>query len=160
MGIKRENWKGKYKLVARDIKGKILSYKKFSPRTATADKRRFKINNSFLKSTKVRILTNVKEVTKSSSIEPKKKFMAEVTYTFFFRGKKRKISARSNNDKFSKNTKFKDADESALERVSQFFYGEDTYDSSLGKQRLQKIKFRRQRRVVFYEPIKKNKATV
>ena len=61
--IKRENWKGKLRIVARE-NGKLVTWRKWTPKFPISKaKRIFKRNRTFKKNIKVDILTNVKEVT-------------------------------------------------------------------------------------------------
>jgi len=131
--IKRENWKGKYRVVARD-KGRIVTHAKFTVKQNTNFyKKVFKRNNTFVKSRTVtrERLTNVTEVVQTGNVsKPKSRYQYFVEARV---GRKEKISARSKNHDKSfplKNAK-EEATESFWERVAQRFGGQ--YDAEEGQ---------------------------
>ena len=126
MIIKRENWDGKYKVVARDDKGKILTRTKWTPKVPISFwKNRFSNTGSFKDNVFVKKLTNVTEITDFSKNPRIRKNLGkyQVVVEGYVKGKK--VAARSSNRDTDANKKelILEAIESFWERVDQAITG-------------------------------------
>ena len=147
--VKRENWKGKYRVVARQ-NGHIVSWQKYSPKTKIETQRRkFKHDGSLKKGVQRTQLTNVNEIVDYSE---RPQHPTGVKYQYVIEGvleDGRKITARSlqHDSNEPKNEAKEEALENFYEQIG--FALNQQYDADEGLKVADQVKSMRQGTVYY-----------
>jgi len=160
ISVRRENWNGKYRVVARTFNGKLKSWTSYSSKVnINVYKQRFRDSNkiSFKENVRGIVLSNVVEVSDySDNFKKPRKGQAE-KYQYVVKGVMKGMKTiYGRSDYFSRDVPIRDARDQALERFYSLLadVNDRPYDEGEGRKLANELgnRLKIQEGVIYYKP--------